>query len=398
MLVVRNAAVLLLVLIWAAPPAYADNWVDFAGAEVLREFVSDASAQIELRPGVFAIGKYYADGTAEIDAWGETFERTWEVVGDDQVCYSTLRERNCFTFQQNLDVTGEYRARNVETGEVFVFRISATDTTVAVRDAESDPKGGLGSPSAEEIAVELANPNSNLGTMTMLFNYVTYDGDIPGAGSQSGFQGIFQPSLPYALSPTTNLFIRPAIPVIFRQDVPNLNGGFDSEGVDLGDISFDASMLKTTPTGYLIGGGIVGTLPTATNDALGLDQWLLGPEVIGAVIRQWGVFGALVSHQWDVAGEDNFNTSITAGQYFFAFNLTDGWILTSAPLFSYNHEASSGNKWTVPVGIGVNKTMIINGRPWQFGLDYQYYVESPDLFGPDQQIQFSISPVVSLPW
>ena len=295
-------------------------------------------------------------------------------------------------------MTGEYRARNVETGEVFVFRISATDTTVAVRDAESDPKGGLGSPSAEEIAVELANPNSNLGTMTMLFNYVTYDGDIPGAGSQSGFQGIFQPSLPYALSPTTNLFIRPAIPVIFRQDVPNLNGGFDSEGVDLGDISFDASMLKTTPTGYLIGGGIVGTLPTATNDALGLDQWLLGPEVIGAVIRQWGVFGALVSHQWDVAGEDNFNTSITAGQYFFAFNLTDGWILTSAPLFSYNHEASSGNKWTVPVGIGVNKTMIINGRPWQFGLDYQYYVESPDLFGPDQQIQFSISPVVSLPW
>jgi len=42
--------------------------------------------------------------------------------------------------------------------------------------------------------------------------------------------------------------------------------------------------------------------------------------------------------------------------------------------------------------------MIIQGRPWQFGVEYQHYIESPDLFGPDWQIQFSISPVVALPW
>ena len=80
------------------------------------------------------------------------------------------------------------------------------------------------------------------------------------------------------------------------------------------------------------------------------------------------------------------------------FNLKNGWQLTRSPLFSYDHEASSGNEWTFPLGLGLSKTMIIKGRPWQFGFEYQHYIESPDLFGPDWQIQFSISPVVSLPW
>ena len=90
---------LLLVLVaWAAQPAYADNWAEFTGAEVLREFGSDKSVEIELRPGVTALGQYNADGTAEIVAWGETFDRTWEVVGENQICYTALAETNCFTF------------------------------------------------------------------------------------------------------------------------------------------------------------------------------------------------------------------------------------------------------------------------------------------------------------
>ena len=41
---------------------------------------------------------------------------------------------------------------------------------------------------------------------------------------------------------------------------------------------------------------------------------------------------------------------------------------------------------------------VINGRPWKFGLQYWHYVKSPDVFGPDFQIRFSVSPVVKLPW
>ena len=381
-----------------AKPVCADNWVNISGAETLRELVSGTTVEIELKPGVTANGEYYADGTAKIEAWGETFLRTWQVSGDDQVCYSSATETNCYTFEQNLDVPGEYRTRHTETGDLTVFRIRGTDPKIATRDTAPDSDGGLGSPSAQDIAAELSNPNTSLGTMSLQFDYIAFDGDLPGASSQHALRATFQPSLPYALSDTTNLFVRPAIPLIISQDVPNVNGGFDSQGIDLGDISFDASLARSFPNGMVLLGGLAGTLPTATNDALGLDQWLLGPEFAVAKIQKWGVVGVLVSHQWDIAGEDDFSTSVTAGQYFYSINLRDGWQISGSPTFSYNHKADSDNDLTLPLAVGVQKTTIIGGRPWRFGLQYWYYIESPHAFGPRHQVRISISPVIKLPW
>ena len=394
----RLKAIAVLIACVTSSLAYADNWQSLTGADTLQQFVSGATAEIELRPGVTAIGKYNADGTAEIDAWNETFRRTWEVKGDDQVCYSDV-ETNCFSFEQNLDQPTEFRARNAATGELVVFQVSDAEARIITRGTTPDDEGGLGSPSAAEIAAALSNPNTNLGTMNTQIDYISYDGDLPNANGKSALRGTFQPSLPYKLSDTTNLFVRPAIPIVFQQDVPNPSGGYDSEGVDLGDIGFDVFLGKTIPSlGLVVGGGVVGTLPTATEDSLGLDQWLLGPEVVGAIVRKWGVAGILLTHQWDVAGEDDYNTSITAGQYFYTFNLQDGWQINGSPTFSYNHKADSDNKLTLPVALGVSKTTIINGRPWKFSAQYWHYVESPDLYGPDWQIRFIVSPVVKLPW
>jgi hypothetical protein len=156
-------------------------------------------------------------------------------------------------------------------------------------------------------------------------------------------------------------------------------------------------LAKTVPSiGAVFGVGVVGLMPTATEDALGLDQWLLGPEVVAAIVRKWGVVGLLVTHQWDVAGENDFNTSITGGQYFYTFNLHDGWQINASPIYSYNHKADSDNKLTL--GLGASKTTVINGRPWKFGVQFWHYVASPDLYGPDWQIRLNITPVVALPW
>jgi len=381
----------------ASPLAYADNWQALTGEDTLRNFVSGATAEIEVKPGVTAVGKYYADGTAEIEAWNETFRRTWSVEGDDQVCYSDV-ETNCFTFEQNLDDPTEFRARNVQSGEVVTFQVQDAEGQNYSGVTTPDDEGGLAAPSAAEVAAALSDPNTNLGTMNMQVDYIAYGGNIPGAGSADATRMLFQPSLPYKLSETTNVFMRPAIPVIFSQDVPLAGGGFSSEGIDLGDISFDAALGKSLPGGIVLLGGVAGTLPTATNDSLGLDQWLLGPEVAVAKVGPKGVIGVLVSHQWDVAGEDAYDTSITAGQYFYTLNLKDGWQINGAPTFSYNHEATSGNRWTFPLAVGVTKTTFIGGRPWKFGVQYWHYVESPDDFGPDFQIRFTASPVVKLPW
>ena len=394
----RVLLLLVLLAVSTAKPAYADNWVSLSGADTLRELVTGTNVEIELMPGVTASGQYNADGTATIEAWDETFLRTWQVSGDDQVCYSSAMETDCYTFEQNLDVPGEYRTRHTETGDLAVIRIIGTDPKIATQDTVPDSDGGLGSPSAAEIAAELSNPNSTLGTMSVNFDYVAFDGNLPGASSQDSLRMTFQPSLPYPLSKTTNLFIRPAFPLIISQDVPNAGGGFDSKGVDLGDITFDLSLARGFPNGMVLLGGLTGTLPTATNDALGRDQWLLGPEFAIAKMQKWGVIGVLVSHQWDIAGEGSFSTSVTAGQYFYSINLGGGWQIAGSPTFSYNHKADSDNDWTFPLAIGVQKTTIIRGRPWKFGVQYWHYLESPDLFGPDWQIRLSVSPVVKLPW
>lgn len=376
---------------------HAEEWTPFEGAEKLRDLVAGATAEIELKPGHVAVGQYRADGTATITAWGETYERTWEVVGDDRVCYSSLTETNCYTFETNADVPGEYRAQHVETGEIRIFRVTEADSEVITADTAPGGEGGLGAPSASEVAAALSNPNTTMGTMNTLFDFVAYDGDLPDAGSQSAFRATFQPSLPYPLSDTTNLFVRPLIPIIFSQDVPTADG-FESVGVNLGDIGFDVFLAKNLAGGFVVGGGVVGTLPTATDDALGLDQWLLGPEVLVAKVSKWGVLGLLLTHQWDVAGGDGDGTSITGGQYFYTINLKDGWQINGAPVYSYNHNASSGNAWTFPIAVGAAKTTMIGGRPWKFNLQYWHYVVSPDTFGPNHQIRIGISPVVELPW
>lgn len=393
----RLSIATILFVCMASPSAYADNWQPLTGADTLQKFVSGATAEIELKPGVTVVGTYHADGTAEIEAWNETFRRTWFVKGDDQVCYSNV-ETNCFSFEQNRDDPAQYRARNVATGEVLIFRVTDTEHGKFTRETPPGDEGGLGTPSATEVAAALSNPNSNLGSMNFQFDYIAYDGDIPGANGADAWRMLWQPSLPYSISESTNLFMRPAIPVIFKQDVPQFDGGFSSEGVDLGDIGFDASLAKTLQSGIVLLGGLAGTLPTATSDSLGLDQWLLGPEAAVAMVRPWGVLGVLVSHQWDVAGEDDYDTSITGGQYFYAFNLKNGWQINASPTFSYNHEAISGNEWTFPLGVGASKTTFIGGRPWKFGLQYWHYIESPDNFGPEFQVRFIVSPVVKLPW
>lgn len=381
-----------------AGTVHAESWSQLTGADTLRGFVSDATVRIEVSPGDYAIGRYRSDGTASIEFWGETFDRTWSVRDDRQVCYSSLTETNCYTIEQDQDRPGTYRARNVETGESRVFHVEDAGPRVVTRDAPADSEGGLGAPSAADVAAKLSNPNAAMGTLNTLFDYVAYDGDLPRAGSQSAFRALFQPSLPYPLSPTTNLFVRPAVPVVLRQDVPDATGRFSSEGIALGDISADAFLGKSLAGGLVLGAGIVATLPTATNDALGLDQWLLGPEVLVAKVAKWGAAGLLLTQQWDVAGEDDYDTNVTGGQYFYSINLGGGWQISGSPTFAYNHEASSGNAWTLPVAIGVSRTVILNGRPWKFQVQYWNFVKSPELFGPKHQLRVGISPVVALPW
>lgn len=386
-------------------PTWADDWAPVTGADELHTFMSGLKAERELANGVVLTGEYFEDGTGVLDSWGASIPRTWEVKGDDQLCFTAESKLSCIHLEKNTQQDDIYRAIVVDTGEIAEFRVTGR---VSGRLAQIDPaapapgsKGGPAAATAEEIAAELANPNTFLGTLNTNFDYKTFNGNTPGAGDQDSLVIGFQPSLPYPLAEGKNFFVRPLVPIIVKQPVNAAAGGFEDAEFELGDIVFDAAYgqsFKTEVGANVVLAGVAGSIPTATDDRVGSDQWTLGPELGAFIVRKWGVLGIIGSHQWDVAGEDSFDTSLSSGQYLYVFSAGGGWQVIGTPTWSYNHEAPSGDALILPVGIGVAKTAIIGGRPWKFSVQYWNYVKAPDAFGPEHQIRFTVGPVVDLPW
>jgi hypothetical protein len=94
-----------------------------------------------------------------------------------------------------------------------------------------------------------------------------------------------------------------------------------------------------------------------------------------------------VSQQWSFAGWGDNDVSQLLIQPFVNYNLPDGWYLVSAPTITANWEASSGNKWTVPLGGGVGKLFMLDKLPINTQLQAFYNVERPDL-AADWQLRF----------
>ncbi len=49
---------------------------------------------------------------------------------------------------------------------------------------------------------------------------------------------------------------------------------------------------------------------------------------------------------------------------------------------------------TLPINFAVGKTLKLNGRPWKFSVEINYYVDQNDNFGPDWMIGINIAGVV----
>jgi hypothetical protein len=256
--------------------------------------------------------------------------------------------------------------------------------------------------SVDEVARELANPNSSLATLTLKNQYRWYTGDLPGADNQDNYTMLFQPVFPLSLPKddsgnARNVFVRPGFPMLFDQPVPRVeNGALDWDGVTaLGDIGFDIAYGVSAKSGFIWAVGMVGTLPTATDSDVAGRQLRLGPEFILAKFEKWGLYGIFPSHQWNVTGWSNESFNTTQFQPVLQFLLGDGWNAGSAPIGNYNWESS---EWTIPINLNVSKTVLLGKTPWKFELEANYYVEQPDAFGPQWMIGFNISPVVKNPF
>lgn len=371
--------------------AQSDEWQPVTGAENLRDFMSGTKAERTLPNGDVSRGEYNPDGTGTLYAWGTSIPRTWEVRGNDQICVTAERATNCYQFERNIADPGLYRARDVATGSITEFRVTDGRAVVKGEPKDIGNSGGAATPSAAEIAAELSNPNTAVATLNFKNQFRWFEGDLPDADDQWNYTLLFQPVLPFVLGSGDKIIWRPAVPLVIDQPVfePSKNGFRGESG--LGDIVLDLAYAPKLDSGLLFAAGLIASLPTATDDALGTDRWTLGPELLIGKITPSTVIGLFPNHQWDIGGSGDADISLTSIQAFYTYLPGGGWSIGSGPTITYDWEAE---QWTVPLQINAGKTIVIGGRPWKLSAELNYYVEKADAFGPQWLLSFNIAPVV----
>ncbi|MDH3699193.1 MAG: hypothetical protein OEQ81_11045 [Flavobacteriaceae bacterium] len=208
-----------------------------------------------------------------------------------------------------------------------------------------------------------------------------------GIGSFDGTRNTLniQPVVPFSLSENTNLITRTIIPIISQPIDP------DNNEFGLGDINLSLFLTPAKPGSVIYGGGVALGIPTASNAFLGSEKWTAGPSFVVLVQPEGWTIGALAQNIWSYAGDDfRGDVNFFFSQVFATRNLPKGWYVNSAPIITANWEASSGNKWTIPLGAGFGKLFRWGKQPINAQAGYYFNVVKPD-GGADSQLRFQIT-------
>ena len=136
----------------------------------------------------------------------------------------------------------------------------------------TDLDGG-GAPDDGDLASAAQNPIADLISLPFQNNTNIDNGQL---NYEQNVLNI-QPVIPINLNDDWNLITRTIIPIIYQ---PSLFSG-DDHDFGLGDIQFSGFFTPTkTFGGWMLGGGPVMRLPTATDGRLGARKWAFGPTAV----------------------------------------------------------------------------------------------------------------------
>jgi len=235
---------------------------------------------------------------------------------------------------------------------------------------------------SDDLAKQAQNPIANLISLPFQ-NNTNFD-----LGPDERTQNILnvQPVWPVTISDDWNFITRTILPVVSQ---PLANGEREN---GLGDTTF-TGFFSPSQSGKLTWGvGPIVLIPTATDDSLGVDEW--GGGISAVVLGMPGnwVVGSLFSNVWTPEEDEGGRAvDLFTWQYFINYNIPDGkgLYLVSAPIMTANWQASSDNRWTIPVGGGVGKIFRIGKQSVNGQVSAYYNVEKPD-FGADWQLRLQL--------
>jgi hypothetical protein len=271
---------------------------------------------------------------------------------------------------------------------VFVPHIQIAGSLLAVLITCSSTIAAEPEAPAPDLAAGMQNP---IGAIYSLPLEITTDFGAPD-GSATFIQ--IQPVYPISLG-EWNLVNRTIIPFINAPGgLPGHPGNPDPEpgarATGLGD-TLHTSFFSPAKAGKVIWGvGPAINLPTATKDVLGSGKWSAGPSVVFLTMPKPWVLGVLVGNLWSFAGDaDRNDVNQLIVQPFITYNMEGGWFLTTSPMNTANWNATSDQRWLLPLGGGVGKQFKVAGKiPSQFMVQYFSNVTKPD-GAPDGSVRFT---------
>lgn len=265
-----------------------------------------------------------------------------------------------------------------------------------VVDIDGDPVDEM---SLEDISEQLDNPLTSLWSLTFEDSYRILSGDAI-EGTTDANVLFFQPGLPVPIGRDMTFIARPAFPLVTQpvQDTSS-DTGISGHITGLGDIQMLAMVGPDKSSGYVWGAGGTFKFPTAGDEVLGSGKFQVGPAAMLFHFQRPWTLGVLVEHWWSVDGdEDRADVSLTEIKYVARYALPNAWSIGMGPTVSIDWEADSENRYTVPIGLGVTKTVRFGSVPVKLRLEANYSVIRPEDYGTEWKILFRIAPVISSPF
>jgi hypothetical protein len=143
------------------------------------------------------------------------------------------------------------------------------------------------------------------------------------------------------------------------------------------------------------GVGLDAAFPTASEDLLGSGRYSMGPSALYAYLGPKFKLGGLIQTYFDFAGENSRDDVSTMNlQVFYYYSLNETTSIGAGPNIIANFEADSRDEWTVPVGLGINRTFQFGKVPVRIGIEYYHTLERPDSVGYDHSLRMFIIPAV----
>ena len=169
---------------------------------------------------------------------------------------------------------------------------------------------------------------------------------------------------------------------------PSPESTADAFGV--GDLIHASFFTPEDQGDFIWGAGLILSLPTATDKALGSGKWAAGPALrITKRTAKWDL-GGVMGQRWSFAGDaDRQDISSLMVRGTVRRKLEDRWYLISAPIISANWRAPASQQWLIPLGGGIGRTFRVGPKNWAGSIQAYYNVVKPDA-APNWAVRFQV--------